>query len=252
MAESFHLCAWKKILWYRSAAKAYPTARYFGIADDDAFVQLAHLEADLRSVASSSGYVLYGLIMWKAYYNRYTLEPTKQFGGWQHTDAAAVSMRQRLDRCARALQLPPAIGNASHVPRVCAKLPPKELPIVREGALDQTPPYPFANGPLFVVSRPLATLLGSDAYPNQWLAQVTLCALAALAPSPLALTASHPHTPSPSRHSSRRRRRCSATRSGGASHTCCVGTRASPPRLTPSWAGGSSASHRPPRWPSRW
>ena len=169
MAESFHLCAWKKILWYRAAQVAWPTAQYFGIADDDAFVQLAHLEADLRGVVSASGYVLYGLIMWKAYYNQKTLEPTKLFGGWQYSDQSAASMRHKLDRCAAALRGEP---NASALLPPCTKVPPRELVQLRAGSMHQSPPYPFANGPLFVVSRKLGTLLAEHAYPTAWLSEL--------------------------------------------------------------------------------
>ena len=51
--EAFHLCAMKKLLWYRAASAEFPAARYFVIADDDAYVQLEHLEADLRATHSA-------------------------------------------------------------------------------------------------------------------------------------------------------------------------------------------------------
>ena len=58
MTESFHLCAWKKLMWYQLALIRWPAAQFFAIADDDSFVQIAHLEADMRSIATRNPYVL--------------------------------------------------------------------------------------------------------------------------------------------------------------------------------------------------
>lgn len=52
----------------------------------------------------------------------------------------------------------------------CAKVPKKLLNRLDE--LHRAPPYPFANGPLIVLSRPLASLLAVDAYPAEWLASL--------------------------------------------------------------------------------
>ena len=52
----------------------------------------------------------------------------------------------------------------------CAKVPKKLLNRLDE--LHRAPPYPFANGPLIVLSRPLASLLAVDAYPVEWLASL--------------------------------------------------------------------------------
>ena len=68
MTERFYLCAWKKILWFQYARTVFPSADWFAIADPDAFVQLAHLGADLRHVSNlvASGeatqHVLWGLM----------------------------------------------------------------------------------------------------------------------------------------------------------------------------------------------
>ena len=84
MTERFYLCAYKKILWFRHATAAFPTAAWFAIADPDAFVQLAHMDEDLQSVqrliaaGESTDHVLWGLIMWKAYYNRVCTPVTSQ------------------------------------------------------------------------------------------------------------------------------------------------------------------------------
>ena len=52
----------------------------------------------------------------------------------------------------------------------CAKVPKKLLNRLDE--LHRAPPYPFANGPLIVLSQPLASLLAVDAYPVEWLASL--------------------------------------------------------------------------------
>ena len=53
--ERFYLCGWKYHLWFAHAAAAFPTASWFAVADNDAFVQLAHLSDDLRSVRGLIG-----------------------------------------------------------------------------------------------------------------------------------------------------------------------------------------------------
>ena len=101
--ESFHKCAWKKLLWYKVALQRFPSARYLAIADDDAYVQLAHLAADLRSVSTRSPYALYGLILWKAFFNAVSLEPSTFHSGWGYADFAAANLRERIERCRTSL-----------------------------------------------------------------------------------------------------------------------------------------------------
>ena len=198
MTESFHLCAWKKLLWYKHALVAWPTAQYFGIADDDAYVQLAHLAADLRTLKPSSPYVLYGLILWKSYYNKVTLEPATAHSGWGYTDYAAASLREKLERCQRHLlnktsitttvaatttpgrrlgrrdkkKLNAASANKNNKPLPkgpCARMERKLIGVLERDELDPTPPYPFASGPLFAVSRALGSLLTTDGFTQSWL-----------------------------------------------------------------------------------
>ena len=68
MTEAKHRCSLKYYLWFKLASQAFPSAGFFMLGDDDVYIQFAHLEADLRLVASqtSDQHVLYGLIMWKA------------------------------------------------------------------------------------------------------------------------------------------------------------------------------------------
>jgi hypothetical protein len=300
MTESFHLCAWKKviathliahlsgsdvvmgsldtrstfqILWYRWATATFPSARYLAIADDDAYVQIAHLEADLRLTSSivHSPWVLHGLLMWKAFYIATSHEPATEFGGWRPTDFKAAALRDHIERCrlsrllhnasaeaaaaqcergagcytmrawsrllhnasaeapanrssstSRSMPSSSASSHADGSPSAgvtsgvgmagdstgrrshgrslrtasrhsgghsghsgghsrrsspsriahdpCAKVPKKLLNRLDE--LHRAPPYPFANGPLIVLSRPLASLLAVDAYPAEWLASL--------------------------------------------------------------------------------
>lgn len=96
MTERFYLCAWKQILWLRYASNHFKRAQFIGIADSDSFVQLAHLLADLKSVHSLievrevPQFVVYGLILWKAYYNRISDEPATEFSGGTSSAATAV------------------------------------------------------------------------------------------------------------------------------------------------------------------
>jgi hypothetical protein len=174
MTESFHLCAWKKLLWYEHAARAFPTAQFFGIADDDAFVQLPRLAADLRAVADAGGvapaarpYVYWGLIQWKPSYDKVTYEPSPRFAGWNYFDDGAAALRERFDNCLAARH-----GNATEARqrRACAKVVKGDgKALERLERMDEAPPFPVANGPLFVVSRALGELLVRHEYPKAWL-----------------------------------------------------------------------------------
>lgn len=234
-----------QILWYRWATATFPSARYLAIADDDAYVQIAHLEADLRLTSSivHSPWVLHGLLMWKAFYIATSHEPATEFGGWRPTDFKAAALRDHIERCrlsrllhnasveapanrssSTSRSMPSssasshadgspsagvtsgvgvagdATGRRSHARGLrtasrhsgghsghsggarrrsspsriahdpCAKVPKKLLNRLDE--LHRAPPYPFANGPLIVLSRPLASLLAMDAYPAEWLASL--------------------------------------------------------------------------------
>mmetsp|Transcript_73319 Transcript_73319/g.122447 ORF Transcript_73319/g.122447 Transcript_73319/m.122447 type:complete len:419 (+) Transcript_73319:23-1279(+) len=187
MTERFYLCAWKKILWFQYARTAFPLAGWFAIADPDTFISLSHLSDDLRSVTAliaqgkATNHVLWGLIMWKAYYNQVSEEPAHEFSGWLPKDKRAVHMRRRLEHCRDLLLnrtdapprpewLMPGIGpdagydawakevlSTKHECRGFERASRRAL-----ARMLPEPPYPFANGPLFAVTRPLGELLISD------------------------------------------------------------------------------------------
>ena len=143
----------------------------------------------------------------QAYYNRVTLEPATLHSGWGYADYAAASLRERLERCQRHLHAvrhgngTRLVGNetlgrrllarrsskqqharrhaAAQTPQQatwrgtpCARLTPRTVALLEQDELDESPPFPFASGPLFAVSRPLARLLTTDSYPREWLARL--------------------------------------------------------------------------------
>ena len=236
-----HRCAWKHVLWYRYALVAFPSAAFIALADNDAFISIAHLEADLRAVRSLTAparggepepMVLWGLILWKPYYNQVTYEPANEFSGWGFSDYAAASLRERLEACrdvlneswsplawqqqqqrrqrgarrgrgrgrggrgrqsqgagdssvGRSAQGTDASREAARLSawegmwrtdaesaalvkrHRCHKLTTKQAAASRR--MDSMPPYPFANGPLFAVSRKLGEAMAWDAVPTEWM-----------------------------------------------------------------------------------
>ena len=195
MTERFYLCAWKKIMWYRYALVHFPSAQFIMIADPDAFVQLSHLGSDLRNVhrlvasGAASQYVLYGLILWKAYYNALSEEPAAEFTGWLCQDAGALRLRRRFEYCRDVLRnatgapprpqwlLPGKGSDSAYDAWAEAQLhtlkPCKGLQRSTRRALDRmdasSGPYPFASGPLFGLSRPLAVRMAAPGGPaDRW------------------------------------------------------------------------------------
>jgi len=166
--EDTFRCGIKYLLWYRHAAATWPSARFFASGDDDIYVQLDHLEAELRLVhalAAADERVYWGLMLWKPYYNNATLEPSTWFGGWSAADTRALRMRLRVQACAVA-------ASPKDSPE-CKLLRSGELEDARSSpsVVDPMPPFPMANGPLFAVSRELGLELGAEgSYPWQWLA----------------------------------------------------------------------------------
>ena len=159
--------------------RAFPAAQYLAIADDDTYLQLAHFEADLRSLRIEPGaYVMWGLVMWYGAYDNATMVPHEAWGGWSYTDAGAVKTRKRIERCRRA---PPADAVVSAAVPVahrnrrqdpCAKISPANRETAKRGSLGADAPWPVVNGPLFAVSRNLARLLVEDLTPRAFLNQL--------------------------------------------------------------------------------
>ena len=122
------------------------------LGDDDVYIQFAHLEADLRLVASqtSDQHVLYGLIMWKAYYNNNSMETstasrvgTISIGPpWRNAEQCPCAgggpqryfLKPEPERDQRTCVLHHSAG------------PPRA---VLAGHMDPIPPFPYINGPLF-------------------------------------------------------------------------------------------------------
>ena len=210
MTEGFFDCPRKYLLWFRLARSHFPTARFIAVGDDDTYVSLPHLLADLQIVEATMAnpattHVLWGLITWKAFYNNVSQDTSTGFESWSNSDGPAVAKRRRIDSCVSALTRSThtrssarqwleataqsrqrrslqARKNAMSVPNIgttgtvlvkqCRGLPTKTLDAVLSGAIDPTPPWPMANGPLFAISQTLADVVTSDPLPEAWLARV--------------------------------------------------------------------------------
>ena len=186
--ESRFNCALKPLLWYEHAARAFPTARYYAIADDDTYLQLDHFEADLRSLrANADAYVLWGLVMWYASYDNATMVPHESWGGWSYTDAGAVRTRQRIERCrtewrpgelalhgkdGRRLGQRGKKGKNSKSRSPCDRISAANRETISRGALADDAPWPVVNGPLFAMSSSLARLLVADPLPRRYLEEL--------------------------------------------------------------------------------
>ena len=180
MTEHFLRCPLKYLLWLRLAPALFPKALWIVSGDDDIYVQLEHLSAELRLVGSQTGAesqpVLWGLITWKTFMNSATFDTSTGFTGWLFTDAAATGRRRAVHRC--LANSPNATPGAEGGPKnmlvnttgvkACDGLG-KAIAAVHRRAIHPNPPWPMANGPLFAVSAPLARLVANDPYPMAWL-----------------------------------------------------------------------------------
>lgn len=197
MTESPARCSLKYLLWFELANKVYPAARFVALADDDTYIQLAHLEADLRLVdAQTAGQqVLWGLLMWRAYYNNASLVTNTGFAGWDFADWAAVAQRRAMVLCSREMQRH-GTRNASlgHISKpctesrssktkkrpgtcqhpMCSRLRRDHVLAVRTNEVDDISPFAMPNGPLFAVSRELAAQIVHDGFAARWLAQLAV------------------------------------------------------------------------------
>ena len=89
MTEGIYRCTRKYLEWLRIAPTLFQRARFFALGDDDIFLSFSHLESDLRSVGAytnESERVLWGLVMWKAYFNNATLATHTGFASWDYYD----------------------------------------------------------------------------------------------------------------------------------------------------------------------
>ena len=162
-SEGRFTCSRKYLLWMQVALELFPTARYISIGDDDIYVQLDHFYADLKSIGThpaATSHVLYGLIMWKAYYNNATMVTSTGFTGWGFTDWAAVAQRTQMEACRS-----PTVN----VSVVCPNLREDHVEAAQHNHIG-SPPFPMVNGPLSALSRELAATIAHHTYPPQWLA----------------------------------------------------------------------------------
>ena len=184
-------CGFKYVLWFDYARRAFPTSRYFGAGDDDAYIQVSHFEMDLRNVAAQVGFeppTLWGMIQWRSHYDKVTHDTSTGFMGWGCADAQAANVRRAMLTCrsqlsgnatlrealTKGLTLDSAPSNSNHAvvtSTLKSELPAcasfasnvKRLVAVARDQVDWSmPPFPVANGPLFAVSRSLADLLALD------------------------------------------------------------------------------------------
>lgn len=204
ITESRFNCALKFLLWFAHCQTAFPSARFYAIADDDTFIQLAHFEADLRTIPAA-GYVVWGLVMWSVkhcrkrcpnesgtwgsdraataacawrlthplhprrypFYNNVTMVTHHDWSGWQYTDAGAVKARRYIESCRESRR---AGGGAAACSRKVSKA---ALDAIEADGLSEQPPFPVVNGPMFAVSRSLGNLLVSDSVPRAYLEQLS-------------------------------------------------------------------------------
>ena len=74
-------CWSKVILWMRHALRAWPGVQFVGVADDDVYLALPRLAADLASLrAAGHSHVYWGQPMWMGYWNESRFEG-EGFGG---------------------------------------------------------------------------------------------------------------------------------------------------------------------------
>lgn len=186
--ESRFNCALKPLLWFAHCITAFPNTPFYAVADDDIYLQLDHFAADLRTLraAAQTEHVLYGLVMWYGTYDNATMVPHEAWGGWLYSDGGAVNIRRRIERCRETIRSgQPSVGRrlgggGGRAGRLrarrravhddpCAHIPKASRETATRNSLDDFPPFPVVNGPLWATSRPLASALVSDPYPRQYL-----------------------------------------------------------------------------------
>lgn len=173
LTESRFRCAEKYLIWFEFALRTFPSASWVAAGDEDTYIQIAHLAEDLGST-SAQGLVLYGLLMWLAYFSHATYDTLDGHTGWTHGDSNAVARRQAMQRCAASWSTEHTDHQSTHLTKVtpqCSRLRRADMAALNAGALELGPPspYPMVSGPLFAVSRGLALLLSRESkYPQAW------------------------------------------------------------------------------------
>lgn len=160
--EGRFTCSRKYLLWMQAALHLFPSAKFISIGDDDTYIQLDHLVTDLRSVTRdpmATKHVFWGLIMWKAYYNNFSMVTSTGFTGWGFKDWEAVAQRTQMEACR---------DPSSNASLICPGLREDHVEAARQGHIG-SPPFPMVNGPLSALSRSLASAVAHDALPPRWL-----------------------------------------------------------------------------------
>lgn len=105
MSETPFRCALKYLLWFSFALQEFPSVQWLGAGDDDAYIQFEHMEADLRHVGAQTngGPSLWGLIMWRPFYNKITMDTTTGFTVRSCTPPEAPLHIQRSTQAFRTL-----------------------------------------------------------------------------------------------------------------------------------------------------
>jgi hypothetical protein len=151
-------CALKSLSWFARAARKYPDATFIGKADDDIVLHVEHLRYDLiklsqRAVTTGSTVAsrLYvGLFMWVPSWN-VTARSGWPCGRIRQFDALWVDNRSLVGAFGHRCAADAASGNV-------------------------TGPFPFASGPLYLMSRPLVSQVfgaSRSARMEHWLSGLT-------------------------------------------------------------------------------
>ena len=176
-------CSRKYVTWLANALERFPRATFIALADDDVYIQYEHLVGDLRRVRMAPGEpVLWGMIFWRGFYNAVTMSPDEKWGTMHSSDESAGKVRLKVEACRSALERQKASSPSSRVgggsatapgvPKPCtpSKIPQKLGEMVLRGEISTMAPTPMAMGPLFAVSRPLATMLAApDSVAWRWM-----------------------------------------------------------------------------------
>lgn len=154
-------CIRKTFAWFQHAIRRYPTAVWIGKADMDTFIQVRLLEADLRALidlhaGKQAAHVVVGQFNFVSRW-----EPMKIMGntslGQAYPSSGAVVHAGRPCGLVRQLHdvFPRHLSGVNQARNVTSR---RAKRCNGSAALStaQTGPYPFAAGPLYLLSAPLA------------------------------------------------------------------------------------------------
>ena len=178
-------CASKAFRWFEHAIHAFPTASWYGKADSDSFIHVGALELDLRALVKAEGsaadHVYVGNFMWAASWSldEYSSNEDHGGGGIGYSSSARLRRKRSSQRgstsrtgkpCGRIYalheQVPRAVGDHTSRPRASrlasrgcnASYTDDAASSADDAGEDVFPytPYPYAVGPLYLLSARLA------------------------------------------------------------------------------------------------